>query len=82
MSHIRLEGDILYIETQERRVVKIHYPLKTKIKQESIYGYSYNQVDLYIDLFLKYMTKPHRLQYFDDEGFSEAVVFIRDNLRF
>lgn len=80
MVHIKLEGDVLYIETQEQRINKIHYPLKTKIKVESIYGYSYNQVDLYIDLFLKYMTKPHRLQYFDRDGFSEAIKFIVEEI--
>ena len=82
MAHIKIEDNFIHIETQNRMTEKVgRYHITTRINLDSIYGYTYDDVDVYILLFLKYMTAPHRLQYFNRVDYDEAKKFIINEVK-
>ena len=82
MTHIKIDDDCIHIITQNRMTEKLRQDhTTTRIKLESIYGYTYDDVDMCILFFLKYMTTPHKLQYFNTVDYAEAKNFIINELK-
>ena len=82
MTHIKIDDNCIHIITQNRMTEKLgKYHITTRIKLDSIYGYMYDDVVMCILFFLKYMTTPHTLQYFNTVDYAEAKNFIINELK-